>query len=167
MAARCRPLPPAPPLPSGQGLLPPSTVCHQLTAGHTSLKQNKSQPETRKSFLRTYALPLRLILLFFLLAWLMYVMADSYGIEGEAGWLGEILGTFLFILGIIVAAGAMVGAVKIIRGMTGDDKNATRPWGDSGGDSGGDSRQALKPGSAADDAADAADADAADTDDRE
>lgn len=110
---------------------------------------------------RLYTLPLRLILLFLLLVWLMYVLADSYGIEGEGGWLGEIMGSFLFILGIIVAAGAMVGAVKIIRGITSDDKNAATPWGDSGedrqDDSAGDSAGDSKPGSGADDAGDADD----------
>lgn len=95
-------------------------------------KDEDSEPEKKGRKRWLTAFPVRLILLFLLLVWLMYILADRFGIEGEGGWQGEIMGAFLFILGIIVAAGAMVGAVIIVRNISGGGKNAPKPWENAG-----------------------------------
>lgn len=50
-----------------------------------------------------------LLLVFLLVVYLVYILAENYGLEGEGGWLGEVVGAALFVGGIILAAALMAG----------------------------------------------------------
>ena len=61
--------------------------------------------ENRPTLIRRLHSPaVMLTIVVLLLAYLLFYMAKQYGIEGEGGWLGEIGGAVLAILGMIAAA---------------------------------------------------------------
>jgi hypothetical protein len=70
-------------------------------------------PEKRKArspLARLHSPAVMLLLVFMLVVYLVYVLAESFGLEGEGGWLGEVLGAFFFVGGIIFAA-VLVGGL--------------------------------------------------------
>lgn len=68
---------------------------------------NPSPPKKTKTtnpLARIHSPAVMLLLVFLLVVYLVYILAETYGIEGEGGWLGEVLAAALFVAGIIVAA---------------------------------------------------------------
>lgn len=68
---------------------------------------DRSPPKKTKAgnpLARIHSPAVMLLLVFLLVVYLVYILAETYGIEGEGGWLGEVLGAVLFVAGIIVAA---------------------------------------------------------------
>lgn len=68
-----------------------------------------------------------LLLIFLLVIYLVYMLAENFGIEGEGGWLGEVLSATLFIAGIIVAA-ALLGGVFLGLKTLITRRRGVSPW---------------------------------------
>lgn len=93
-------------------------------------KRAKDAAEGKNLLARLHSPPVMLALVFVLLIYLLYILADVFGIEGEGGWIGEILAATLFIAGIIVLAAVLVIGVLALRrrlaqkhGVDWDDKD--------------------------------------------
>ncbi len=90
----------------------------------------KSQGKSRKSPLaRLHSPAVMLLLVFVLVIYLVYVLAESFGLEGEGGWLGEVLSATLFIAGIILAAVLAGGFFLGIRTLIAR-RRGNAPWTD-------------------------------------
>lgn len=76
---------------------------------------------------RLHSPAVMLLLIFLLSVYLVYVLAENYGIEGEGGWLGEVLSATLFIAGIIAAA-ALVGGIFLGLKTLISRRRGASPW---------------------------------------
>ncbi len=76
---------------------------------------------------RIHSPAVMLLLVFLLVVYLVYILAETYGIEGEGGWLGEVVGAALFIAGIIVAALLVAGTFLGLRTFIAR-RRAGSPW---------------------------------------
>ena len=91
---------------------------------------DRSPPKKTKAgnpLARIHSPSVMLLLVFLLVVYLVYILAETYGIEGEGGWLGEVLGAALFIAGIIVAA-ALVGGTFLGLKMLITRRRGGSPW---------------------------------------
>lgn len=76
---------------------------------------------------RLHSPAVMLSLIFLLVIYLVYVLAENYGLEGEGGWLGEVLSAAFFIAGIILAAAIAVSAFLGIRMLVARRRGGS-PW---------------------------------------
>ncbi len=91
---------------------------------------NPSPPKKTKAvnpLAQIHSPAVMLLLVFLLVVYLVYILADTYGIEGEGGWLGEVLGATLFIAGIIVAALLVAGTFLGLRTFIARRRGGS-PW---------------------------------------
>lgn len=87
----------------------------------------KAKNPARNPLARLHSPGVMMILIFLLVVYLVYLLAENFGLEGEGGWLGEVFGATAFIAGIIVAAVLAVaiyfGLRKFFRGP-----QSVSPW---------------------------------------
>lgn len=69
-----------------------------------SKARNPARTPAQNPIARLHSPAVMLILVFLLVVYLVYVLAENFGIEGEGGWMGEVIGATTFVAGIIVAA---------------------------------------------------------------
>lgn len=84
------------------------------------------KPKASNPLARIHSPAVMLLLVFLLVVYLVYVLAESYGIEGEGGWLGEVVGAALFVGGIILAAALMAGGFLGIKMLISRRRGGTR-----------------------------------------
>lgn len=86
----------------------------------------KAHTPTRNPLARLHSPGVMMILIFLLVVYLVYLLAENFGLEGEGGWLGEVFGASAFIAGIIVVAVLatviFLGLKKFIR------RQSDSPW---------------------------------------
>lgn len=63
-----------------------------------------TQEKPKSLFRRLHSPAVMMVLILILLGYLAFYLAQEYGIEGEAGWLAEIGGAVIAILGVIAIA---------------------------------------------------------------
>lgn len=81
----------------------------------TPTHKNKTKSPARNPLARLHSPAVMLLLVFMLVVYLVYVLAESFGLEGEGGWVGEVLSAALFIAGIILLAILVGGSLLGIR----------------------------------------------------
>lgn len=84
----------------------------------------------RSPLARLHSPAVMLLLVFLLVVYLVYVLAENYGIEGEGGWLGEVLGAGIFVAGVIFAA-ILVGAALLGLRTFFQKRRGDGPWSDN------------------------------------